>query len=88
MPLPLNYFLHLRNPAISQICSQCNNGIEDLQHFLFHCPVYHNIREITLNVFYRKQYYGITTDIESLITDPEGRVALINYFFLTKRFGS
>ena len=52
--LPLNDRNRFQNPNASTICSICNNGVEDLAHFILWCSAFSHVRE---NDAYLQQPY-------------------------------
>ncbi|KAA6424585.1 MAG: hypothetical protein FRX49_05794 [Trebouxia sp. A1-2] len=49
-------WLPVKPPKDQRICRHCDmNAVEDEQHFLFHCPLYNNIREQHTTLFGSEQ---------------------------------
>lgn len=87
--LPLNHFLAIRTPSVSPKCPTCDAEDETLDHFLFECPTYTNIRHSTLHPFLSRNYNPTQPNpLFQLLLDDTGRYNLIQYIAQTKRFGA
>ena len=65
------------NLAITPMCD-CNNNIEDAEHYLKHCQAYQNIREEVKDEGFDLEMYYIDTLLEGNpeMTDESNKQAL------------
>ena len=83
---PLNYILAKRNPLKSPKCHHCPNDDETLDHYIYICPQYEEIRNRTIDVVRHRFNNREYKNLSFLLSLDTGRAATIEYFWQTKRF--
>lgn len=59
-----------RLPHEQRLCPHCNNGIEDVEHAIFHCPLYASLRQRFSDLF-----ASATCSLHAFFQQPPARLA-------------